>query len=1034
MWYFKFNINQNSMKKNLLVKIFAVLMLVTSAAFAQERTVSGRVTSAEDGSALPGVNVIIKGTTNGTVTDAQGQYTLSAPANGAVLVFSFIGLVSQETALDSRSVIDVQMTTDITQLSEVVVTGYGMQQEKRSLTGAISSVKGDVFENLPMQSADRAIQGRLAGVQVGAASGQPGGALNVRVRGIGSLNANNEPLWIVDGVQMSKLGGTGQGSQNPLTAINPNDIESIDVLKDAASAAIYGAQAANGVVIVTTKKGKKGAPQVDLTVQQGVVQPMNLYDVMNGLEYATIRTEAYNNAGLTGAATLFGDINNPGSIPDYDWVDGMFRDAKLSTYDASVSGGDDKTTFLLSGSYQNQDGQIIMSNFKRGTTRLKLTHKLSDKITIGANLSLAYARTFGTIAGGNFVNGPFSAVYNMMPISPAYNESTGGFNVYPLNGQAHNFQYNIIQGAYEEVRLGKTAQTVSNFNIAYNILPGLTLNGFAGVDFSTNRDDNQRPSTIPAFAPDNNQITVTYRRTLNYNTNASLNYSKKFNEVHAINGLLGFEYKEEQREVVTAQQFGFANPQLRQLSQGSTSRPAAGVFFDNRRQGFFGQVKYAYNDKYLADFTLRRDGSSRFGASTRYGVFYAGSVGWNIKSEAFMESVSFVDNLKIRASFGLVGNSEIGDYDGLTQYSTTSPSVAGGLGSQPGSFNGSPIFRPIRLGNDILTWEEEDQLSAGVDFGFWGSRLFGSVEYYKNTTKALLFDIPLPSDAGFVNYKGNAGKVLNQGIEIELGGIVLNTGGLKWDVSANFSTLHNEVIELSNKGERLGGPGSPTFLIKGEPLSFNYVFDFAGVNPATGRSLHYDVNGNPTYNPLVAVDGYAKSSPIPTYFGGVNNSITYKGISLEVFFQYQGGNEVFLGDLQNIAAGGSVLHNQLRSQLDRWQKPGDITNVPRPFGNNGIINGFNQNAPGGSTRWYSDGSYVRLKQVTLSYNVPKSIASKMGMRKLNVFVQGLNMLTWSKFEGIDPEIISTSANVGGGSTFGNFPNGRQYMAGLTIGF
>jgi TonB-dependent starch-binding outer membrane protein SusC len=562
----------------------------------------------------------------------------------------------------------------------------------------------------------------------------------------------------------------------------------------------------------------------------------------------------------------------------------------------------------------------------------------------------------------------------------------------------------------------------------------LTLNGFVGVDFSSNRDDNQRPSTIPAFASDNNQITVTNRRTLNYNTNATLNYSKKINEVHSITALLGFEYKEEQREIVTAQQFGFANPQLRQLSQGSTPRPAAGVFFDNKRQGFFGQLKYAYKDKYLADFTLRRDGSSRFGINSRYGTFYAGSLGWNIKSESFMESASFVDNLKIRTSFGLVGNSEIGDYDGLTQYSTASPGVAGGTGAQAGSFNGSPVFRPTRLGNDILTWEEEEQFSGGIDFGFFGSRLYGSIEYFSNTTRALLFDIPLPSDAGFVNYKGNAGKVLNNGIEIELGGVVLNTGGLKWDISANFSTLHNEVTELSNGGERLGGPGSPTFLIKGQPISFNYVYDYAGVNPATGRAMHYDINGNPTYNPLVAVDGRSKSSPIPTYFGGVTNNFKYKGIGLEIFFQYQGGNEVFLGDLQNLALGGSSFNNQLRSQLSRWQNPGDMTNVPRPFGNNGIINGFNQNAGGASSRWYSDGSYVRLKQVTLSYDIPKTILSKVGMRKVNVFVQGLNMLTWSNFEGIDPEVITTANNVGGQSTFGNFPNGRQYMAGLTIGF
>ena len=1017
------------MKRFLLVCLTAVFALASSAVFAQDRTVSGKVTAAEDGSTLPGVNITLKGTTKGTVTDASGNYSLTIPAGGATLVFSFIGLKSVEVEAGDRSVIDLQMQADATQLSEIVVVGYGVQQEKRSLTGSISSVKGDAFKNLPVQSADRAIQGRLAGVQVASTTGQPGGALNVRVRGIGSVNASNDPLWIVDGVQMSRLGGSSQGSSNPLASINPNDIERIEVLKDAASAAIYGAQAANGVVLVTTKTGKKGATQIEFTTQQGIVKPIKLYDVMNGLEFATIREEAYRNAGLplTEPHTFYGDPADGAAINDYDWVDAVFRDAKLATYDISLSGADDKTSFLLSGSYQTQEGQLIMSDWERGTMRLNLNHKATEKLTIGAKISLSYQKVFGTITNGNFVNGPFSSVYGMQPTSPAINAETGKYNPYPLNGGAHNFSYNIIQGLNEEVRLGKTFQTVSNLNASYQILKGLTASGFVGADFSDNRDDNQRPGTIPAFAADRGQVLVRNRRTINWNINTTLNYSTKISDIHSIGALIGWEYKQEEREITDANQFGYSNPYFRLLSQGSTNRPSAGTFNDYKRQGIFGQLKYGYRDKYLADVTVRRDGSSRFGANSRYGTFYAGSVAWRIKGESFLESVDFINDLKLRVSYGVVGNSDIGDYDGLSQWGSNAPGAP-----QQGQYLGTSLLRPTRLGNDLLTWEEEEQLNAGLDYTLMEGRIYGSVEYYKNKTKELLFDVPLPSDAGFVNVKGNTAAVQNSGIEIEIGGTVVNTGGFKWDVSFNYSSLKNEVVSLQGGKKQIGGPGqSGNFLIVGEPLSFHYLAQYAGVNPANGKGMIYDSAGNIAYQ-AIARDLAVRGSAIPTYFGGFANNFSYKNIKLEVFFQYQGGNEGFNGDLYNLATSGSSANNNLVSQLDRWQNPGDVTNVPRSF-QGGSIDGQDQLFGNfGTTRFMSDASYVRLKQITLSYDVPTSILSKIKMRKASIFVQGLNLVTWTKFDGLDPEVIGNN-NSTGVSSYGTFPNGKQYSAGLTIG-
>ncbi|MBL7871876.1 MAG: TonB-dependent receptor [Cyclobacteriaceae bacterium] len=1004
------------MKKILLVKIFSVLMLFSSMALAQDRTITGRVTSLEDGSGLPGVNVLLKGTDTGAITDVDGNYRLNIPSGGGTLVFSFIGFVTQEQNIGNRSVIDIQMGTDVTQLSEVVVTGYGVQ-EKRTLTGSIASLKGDVLQNVPIQSVDRGIQGRLAGVQVSASSGQPGGALNVRVRGIGSINASNDPLWIVDGVQLGRFGQSTQGSSNPLGSINPNDIESVEVLKDAASSAIYGAQAANGVILVTTKKGKKGKTKLEINAQAGQVQPLNLYKMLNGVEFATLKEEAYRNAGLsvTTARNTFGDASDV-NLQNQDWVDLMFQNGQLGTYDISMSGGDDKTSFLFSGSYQYQQGQIIQSDWKRGTARLNITHRPNSKLTIGANLSLAYQRTFGSIANGNFVNGPFQAAFTAQPTSPAFTPE-GGYALYPTRAPgSHLFGYNIKQGVDEEVRLGRTPQTVSSFNMAYEIIPGLTLAGFAGVDASFGADRNERPGSIPVFA--GGQISATNRRTISYNTNTTLNYSKKIGDIHQLSGLVGFEYRKEERGGITASQFTYPNPALRLLSSGATARPAGEFFFDNARQGVFGQVKYALKDRYIADATIRRDGSSRFGSNSKYGTFYAGSIAYRITEESFMDGITWLDDLKIRAAYGKVGNSEIADYDWFTAYGSPGGTNAGYLGGS--------TLRLARLGNDIISWETEFQTTAGIDFALFGSRLNGSIEYYNNRTQNLLFDVPLVNDAGVNSVRGNSGEVVNKGFDIELGGVVMDRGSFKWNVTANLSTLHNEVVSLPNNQKRIGNS-----IIVGQPVSFQYLFQFAGINPANGKAMIYDTLGNLSYSGQ-ARDAAVRGSNIPTYFGGVSNNFSYKGINLEVFFQYQGGNKAFNGDLYNLYASGSSANNQLRSQLNRWQNPGDITNVARPF-QGGVIDGFDQQfGTFGTTQFLSDASYVRLKQVTLSYTLPSSIISRLKLTKVNVFVQGLNLWTYTKYQGIDPEVVSNN-NGTGVSSFGVYPVARQFMGGISIG-
>ncbi|MDX2305160.1 MAG: SusC/RagA family TonB-linked outer membrane protein [Microscillaceae bacterium] len=1014
-------------KKLLLITILCFTAL--GGVLAQNRTLNGRVTDQDTGQGLPGVNVFIKGTTTGTVTDVDGNYSIQV-SEGAVLVFQAVGLTTLEQTVGAQSSLDIQMTPDTTELGEVVVTGYGLQ-DKRSLTGSIASVKGESIQNVPLQSFDKAVQGRIAGVLVNSVSGQPGSSVNFQVRGVGSINAGTEPLYIIDGVQVAAANVGTQGNSNgSLAGLNPNDIESIEVLKDAASAAVYGAQAANGVVLITTKKGKGGKTIIEFTAQEGWVQPMNLYDVMNGVEFATIRREAYTNRGLPASTPegLYGNPDNPESITNFDWVDEMFRDARLSTYDLSVSGGTDKTTFYLSGSYTHQEGQLIKSEWKRGAVRLNVSHKATERFRISSDLSANVQDQFGAIENGNFVNGPFQSAFVSQPSSRARNPETGAYNPYPENGESHNFRYNIKQGVEEEIRKGLTIGIIANLKGTYQIIPQLSATSFVGVEFIDNEDDNQRPSTIPAFAGTGGSVFKNARRFVNFNTYQTLNYQQKFSEKHIVSGLLGFEFKSEKIETFNATGQRFSNPAFRYLDQAAVNQDVNGNFTEYARMGVFGQAKYEYDNRYFVDFTLRTDGHSRFGSQSRWGTFYAGSVAWRITSESFMENISFIDDLKLRVSYGVVGNSDLnGNYRQAAVFASVGAA----------QYQGVSGLQQRELGNDAVTWEEERQIGIGLDFALVKNRLYGSIDYWNYRTSKMLFDRVLPQDAGFFDVNNNSVVVDNivemdnKGVDIELGAVVLDIAGFKWNSVFNISFLDNEIVSLPGGVDTFFvDPLTP--LIVGMPRDLLWMYSYAGVSPANGRALIFDADGNYSYVGTPA-DRRVVGDQIADYYGGWLNTFSYKGFTFEIFFQYQYGNKVFLGDLYNLAASGSDADNQLRTQLARWQNPGDITNVPIPWQGGNIEGQDQQFGDAGSTRYVSDGGYIRLKQIRASYEFPSKWMSKIGLRRANIFAQGLNLATITNFVGIDPEVVG-ALNQNGTSTFGNYPNARQYTLGVTIGF
>lgn len=1011
------------MKKSILLGFMLVLAYAFNDALAQERTVSGKVTSVEDGSALPGVNVVLKGTTSGTVTDIDGNFTLLVPSDGGILVFSFIGLSTEEVEIGARSVINIQMTADVKQLSEVIVTGYGTET-KRDITGSISQIKSEEIEQLAMQSFDRAIQGRVAGVQIQSQSGQPGGNMSFNIRGQGSTTSN-APLFIVDGIQIISGSIAGQASNNALSGLNPEDIASIEVLKDAAAAAIYGAQAANGVVIITTKRGQKGKTDFQVSYQGGFTEAIDRYDVLNAQQYAELREEAFVNAGLRAedANAIFGNPRNPESLTDFDWVDAFLRRGQLHSVNARLSGGTDKTTFYISASYEMQEAFTLESDWERQSLRANIVHEATDRLTIGTNIGLTRQNQFGSISNGNFVNGPFVATYSSQPNSPAFDEN-GDFNVYPAHfpstSRGHLFNYNILEGVTDERRENFVGQVQANMNINYKISDDFTFNVVGGIDWADTESINERPATIPVFSGFGGQSTYDNRRTLVINGNSTLNYNRSFGD-HSVSGILGVEVRRFHFEDQVATGRGFPNPALRLLDDAANPQSVAGGKTENTRAGAFGRANYNYKNKYYISGTLRRDGSSRFGEQNRFGTFWSIGSSWRIIEESFAQNTTFLDDLKLRFSYGVLGNSNgIDDYEAIPSFSGDRQYL--GLGGQV-----------LNIANDQLSWERSQQLNIGVDFAFLGSRISGSFDVFRNDTQDQLFDVPLALESGFDEVRSNVGEIRNEGIEIAINSVNVNTGGFKWTTSFNITFLNNEVLSLPGGVDSLA-LNTDNQLIVGQPIDFLWGLDFVGVNPANGKEAYRTRDGRIIYGNAGLDDGYIIGSAIPTSFGGLVNTFTYKGLSLDVFFQYQFGHDAYLGDFENLAISGADDNNQLVSQMDRWQNPGDVTSVPIAI-EGGVVDGFGQADPGVglTSRYVSDAGYIRLKQVTLGYELPEGLVSRTGLSGIRVFVQGLNLATITNFEGIDPEVVASN-NDRDVSSFGAFPVGRQYTAGITLDF
>lgn len=1009
-----------------LLYIVMVCLFTSASAFAQNGTLTGTVTDSETGETVPGANVLLEEIQRGAATNSDGEYRISdIPVGTYTLRVTFVGYkanIQQIQVQSGENTVDVDLVPGEIGLDELVVTGYGTET-KRELTGSISSVRSQDFENIPVQNTESILQGRAAGVRAASTSGTPGAGLSVQIRGQSSINAGSQPLYIVDGVQVSFTNQNGANDNTPLNAIDPANIESIEVLKDAAAASIYGAQAGNGVVLITTKRGQAGDTQVSVSMSRGATSNIKNNDYFNRDQFITYFLEAiqYDNPGASPQAVenffranfvpLFGfDASTPfNELPDTDWFEFNYRRGVQQNYRATISGGTEASTYRISAGYENVDGYIRENNFKNYSISGNFDQKLTSKLSTQVNINLSNQDFVGPCQDGFFINCPISQAAFTSPLARPFLDD-GSFSPYfPLVGASNN---PAIQLSDERVRQTNVIQILGSVNATYNFKPWLSLSTRLGLDF---RQENETFFSSPVANPgDNGSLTEITAPTTNFISSSTLSATRTFDEVHNTSALLGFEYRRDFTRQFSASGIGFPNPLFRVLNTTATPTGAAGFNSEFRQAGYFGQIKYNYDQRYFAKFSARYDGSSRFGAEKRFGFFPSGSVAWSISDEDFF-NVGFISNLKARVGYGITGNSEIGTFAAL------------GLFGTAGSYNGSTALRPTQLANNLLTWERSESLNAGIDYDLFAGRLYGSIDVYRKTNDELLLNQPLPNDSGFGAITRNVGKVKNEGIEFVINSVNLRQGDFQWSSRFNLSINRNEVLELSENEDRLNPAGIQPVAV-GHSIDAWRVIQYAGVNPADGRPMWYDANGELTYRPDFDDDAKFFDGAEEDAYGGIGNTFRYKGLTLSTFFQFSYGQraipqQVVAFGLNQV--GGSFTNGLDRRLEDAWREPGDIKPYPAP------TRRFTYAESSGyfitSSDKIYDASYIRLKDVTLSYNLPTSLTEKANLSNVRFYMSGLNLLTWTSYIGFDPEVA-------GDVTTASIPVGRTITGGVELQF
>ena len=966
----------------------------------------GIVLSAENGSGLPGVSVVIKGTTIGTSTNIDGDFSIKANV-GDVLVFSFMGMENQEFKVVNNVLIKIKLNPNALNIDEVVVVAYGVQK-KSEITGSISTVSADEIASVPMPTIDKALQGRVSGVFIQSNSGNPGAATQIRIRGTSSLGAGNQPLFVVDGVpqNVDKTNSfSSSGSMSPLTTIPASDIASVSVLKDAAAMAIYGSRAANGVILITTKSGENGKTKYQFNTRFGISKlPEGDFKKLSATDELMLKREGVKNVGGNP------DEIYPMSLLDNtgDWMDAIFRTAKTQEHSFSARGGNEKTTFYASLSYLDQEGIVLGSDINRISSRINLDHKAGEYITFGFKTGFTKSKTHNIITSGYAYENPFRAALSISELEPIKN-TDGTWNVdIPSVGGFMN------PVALSEVNTRKSDVFTIKNNAYFNVK---FLNDFNfKTDFSydiSNIDDIEVYN--PPFTWDDGGARMESKGlTENWSYKSILTYSKSINEVHNFNAMAGYEVEKYNYNYLNANGTKI-NSDISYFVPGIDNLKVNSNDLEYAFSGLFSKFSYNYNSKYYVAFSFRRDGSSRFGEDKRFANFGSVSASWRLTSEDFIKDIEWLDDLKIRSSYGTSGNSNIKNYEARGTYNVA-------------EYNHNAGLFPSRRTNNLLTWEKNAQFDLGIDFSVLG-RIHGSFDVYKRKSDDMLMDVPLSYTTGFKEAKMNTASMENKGFDLELRTVNLD-GELHWESSFMFSYTENEVTSLPN-GNIMDG-SYPT--IVGESADIFAPFAYAGVDPSTGKEMFWHIeyakneNGvidyrkelsrNITYDPAQA-SRHIAGLLSPKYTGSIDNSFSYKGFELNFMFSFVQGNKISAGDNFFLMHDGRESGGLFSPALDRWQKPGDKTDIPKfVYGNTSPYTWHDRNV--------SNGSYLRLRSAMLAYNLNSSLCKKIRCSSLKFYIQGTNLYTWHNADSFDPDRPTA-----GGF---RYPNPRSFSAGINLTF
>lgn len=1019
------------MKQKLSGILTLLLALVVQISFAQEsRQVTGTVTDG-DGLPLPGVNILVKGTQRGTQTDFDGNYNiLVSPSD--ILVFSYVGFETIERPVGTSTRIDATLTPDASELEEVVVMGY-VTRGKNELTGSSVQVSGEQIAEVPVVSADQALQGRVAGLQISTSSGTPGAVQDVRIRGISSLSASNEPLYVIDGVPVinSNIAGSANSSSlSPLASINSQDIESMTVLKDASATAAYGARGTNGVIVITTKKGRSGEVRFDFNSSIGIQNDAyNKRRVLTGPERLELTKEALVNAygadyGFTmeNALQLGVDFQVlPAAILDYDgsvydW-DNLIKneDALLQNYTFAASGGTELGSFYASVGYNKTEATVIGADFERINGSLSVERQFRDNVDFSTSLNVSHSTQNPILELGTFFSNPFITRYLMNPLNNPFNEDGT-----PTTDLTFGSLHNTLYVTANDINVNALTRLISNSKVDWELIDNVTFSNRFSMDFQLNDYKSYLNRYEGSAAPVNGWSERSTEQNFNFVYQGSLGYKFQLGTDHNFDVMGLFEYQKNQNNYLYGYGENFPADGLTNLENASANLDAFSSYADWYNVSYLALLNYNFARKYVLDATFRREGSSRFAEGNRFGNFGSIGAAWNLHMEDFLMDSAF-SSLRLRASYGITGNSGIGlnEYQALLSYSADYDDNGGAT--------------PSQFGNPDLTWEKGEAFDVGVSFGLFEDRLSGSFSYYNRRTYDLLQAVPLSLTTGFDEQSRNVGEMVNKGIEAELSYMVVDTGDFSWLVSANYATVDNEVTELALGSD--GNPINPNSASSykttevGLPVGAWYMRTWAGVDPQTGEPTWYvnGVDGEVTSSYSAAQRVYQGASALPTYSGGFSTRVTFKGFFADANLYFAGGHKIYEQYAQfymNVNSFTLGSYNGVSELLERWQQPGDITDVPKLNYANG------RSFQSTSSRHLFEGDYVRLRNVAVGYSLPTQYAEAIGVDGLTISLRGTNVATWVKDDGLklDPEVQAI------GYTSLTTPPVESYTLGVNLKF